>query len=161
MAVHDRMGVVRARIVPGTHVVTADTATTTATHPARTLMTPARMTPIVNGSSRIVKPVPATVAFEGSPIHAPRSAEPPVDSGPRFRDDIVDMNASRSGLGACCATTPSSMCFWTAVFLLAYGAALILRATWPTLGPYENTLLLSALAVACFVNFGRNPTTAC
>lgn len=56
MAVHDRMGVVRARIVPGTHVVTADTATTTATHPARTLMTPARMTPIVDGSSRIVKP---------------------------------------------------------------------------------------------------------
>ncbi|MGH9409756.1 MAG: hypothetical protein ACRD1V_09915, partial [Vicinamibacterales bacterium] len=45
--------------------------------------------------------------------------------------------------------------------LLAYGAALILRTVWPALNPSENTLLLSALSVACFINFGRNRTYHC
>ncbi|MGH9410666.1 MAG: hypothetical protein ACRD1V_14575, partial [Vicinamibacterales bacterium] len=45
-----------------------------------------------------------------------------LDSGQHFKDDTIGMSTSRSGLGVCCATTPSAMCFWTAVFLLAYGA---------------------------------------
>ena len=47
------------------------------------------------------------------------------------------------------------------MFLVAFGAVLVLQTIWPALNPYENTLLLTALAVACFANFGRNRTFHC
>jgi hypothetical protein len=71
------------------------------------------------------------------------------------------MDNNRFPLSSCCATTPSAMCFWTAAFLLAYGATLVLRSTWPALNPYGDTLLLAALGVACVLNAGRNRTYHC
>jgi hypothetical protein len=60
-----------------------------------------------------------------------------------------------------CCTTPSAMCFWTATFVVFYGAGLLLGAVWPPVRHYEDTVLLIALAAACFVNFHRNRTLHC
>ncbi len=62
--------------------------------------------------------------------------------------------------GACC-TTPTAMCLWVAVFVLFYGGALLLTSVWPAVRPFGDTLILLALAAACFVNFGRNRTLHC
>jgi len=64
-------------------------------------------------------------------------------------------------LSQCCGTTTSATCFWTAVFLISYGAAQVLRTVWPQLGQYGDAVLLTALAAACFANFGRNRTLHC
>lgn len=71
------------------------------------------------------------------------------------------MSATRRAAGSCCASSPSSMCFWTAVFVVAYGALLLLRSAWPVLNAYPSTLLLTALGVACLVNAARNRTYHC
>jgi hypothetical protein len=60
-----------------------------------------------------------------------------------------------------CCTTPSAMCFWTAAFVLFYGAGLLLGTVWPPVRQYQDTVLLIALAAACFVNFHRNRTLHC
>ena len=60
-----------------------------------------------------------------------------------------------------CCTTPSAMWFWGAMFVLFYGAGLLLGTAWPTFQRYGDTLILAALAAACFVNFGRNRTLHC
>ncbi len=67
----------------------------------------------------------------------------------------------RLTLAQSCCTTPSAMCFWTAMFVLVYGAGLLFGAVWPGLRQYGDTLILVALAAACFVNFGRNRTLHC
>jgi hypothetical protein len=53
------------------------------------------------------------------------------------------------------------MSFWAAAFVALYGLGLIARSTWPALEPYADTLLLAALGLACFINFGRNRTLHC
>jgi hypothetical protein len=60
-----------------------------------------------------------------------------------------------------CCTTPSALCFWSAMFALFYGAGLLLGTVWHGLWQYGDTLILTALAAACFVNFGRNRTLHC
>src|SRR6266849_9101915 len=60
-----------------------------------------------------------------------------------------------------CCTTPSAMCFWTAAFVLFYGAGLLLGTVWPVVRQYKDTVLLLSLAAACFVNFHRNRTLHC
>lgn len=60
-----------------------------------------------------------------------------------------------------CCTTPSAICFWAAMFILFYGASLMLGTVWPELRQYGDTLILVSLAAACFVNFGRNRTLHC
>ena len=60
-----------------------------------------------------------------------------------------------------CCTTPSAIGFWAAMFVLFYGAGLLLGTVWPGLQHYGDTLILTALAAACFVNFGRNRTLHC
>lgn len=60
-----------------------------------------------------------------------------------------------------CCTTPSAMFFWSAMFVLFYGAGLLLGTVWPGLRQYGDTLILTALAAACLVNFGRNRTLHC
>jgi hypothetical protein len=50
------------------------------------------------------------------------------------------------------------MWFWVAAFAVLYGLALFARSTWSVIDPYSDTLLLSALGLACFINFGRNRT---
>lgn len=60
-----------------------------------------------------------------------------------------------------CCTTPSAMCYWAAVFLLLYGGSLVLRATWPAVQPYGDTLILAAMGAACLLNFRRNRTLHC
>ena len=71
------------------------------------------------------------------------------------------MTATRSTLRSCCATTPSSACFWTIVFLLAYGATLVLRSVWAALDRFGDALLLTALGAACVLNAARNRTYHC
>ena len=76
-------------------------------------------------------------------------------------NETTGITEQRTAMGSCCATTPSSMCFWTAVFLLAYGGLSVLRAEWVALTPHNGALLLTALGVACLVNAGRNRTYHC
>jgi len=67
----------------------------------------------------------------------------------------------RQVLARSCCTTPAAMCFWAAAFVLTYGAGLLLTSVLPTLRVFGDTLILVALAVACFINFGRNRTLHC
>jgi hypothetical protein len=67
----------------------------------------------------------------------------------------------RSVLADSCCTTPSAMWLWGAMFAVFYGAGLLLRIAWPGLQHYGDTIILVALAGACFVNFGRNRTLHC
>jgi hypothetical protein len=67
----------------------------------------------------------------------------------------------RHTLAQGCCTTPSAMCFWTAMFVLFYGAGLLLGAVWPAVRHYQDAVTLTALAAACFVNFYRNRTLHC
>ena len=60
-----------------------------------------------------------------------------------------------------CCTSPAAMWFWTAAFVVLYGIGLFARSTWPVFEPYGDTLLLAALGLACFINFGRNRTLHC
>ena len=53
------------------------------------------------------------------------------------------------------------MCFWAAALVLFCGAGLLLGAVWPAVRHYQDTVLLIALAAACFVNFHRNRTLHC
>jgi hypothetical protein len=68
---------------------------------------------------------------------------------------------NRQLLSRSCCTTPSAMCLWAGVFVLTYGAALLLRSFWPALQVFGDTLLLLSLAAACLINFGRNRTLHC
>ena len=68
---------------------------------------------------------------------------------------------ARFPLSQTCCTSPAAMWFWAAAFVLLYGAGLFARATWPVFEPYADTLLLAALGLACFINFGRNRTLHC
>lgn len=68
----------------------------------------------------------------------------------------------KSGLlSRSCCTSPAAMFFWAAIFVLIYGAALILRTSWPALQPFADTTILVALSAACLANFGRNRTLHC
>ena len=60
-----------------------------------------------------------------------------------------------------CDTTPSAIFFWAAVFVLAYGAGLLLRSVFPAFQPFGDTVILVALAGACFANFRCNRTFHC
>jgi hypothetical protein len=60
-----------------------------------------------------------------------------------------------------CCTSPAAMWFWAAAFVVLYGIGLFARSTWPVFEPYGDTLLLAALGLACFINFGRNRTLHC
>lgn len=61
---------------------------------------------------------------------------------------------------ACC-TSPAAVWFWAVAFAVLYAVGLVVRSTWPAFEPYGDTLLLAALSVACFLNFGRNRTLHC
>lgn len=67
----------------------------------------------------------------------------------------------KPALGHTCCTTPSAMGFWAVLFALFYGSGLLLGTMWPALRPYGDTLILTALAAACFANFGRHRTLHC
>ena len=64
-------------------------------------------------------------------------------------------------LARSCCTTPAAMCFWAAMFVVIYGAGLLVRSAWPAVQPFGDTLILVALAAACVINFGRNRTLHC
>jgi hypothetical protein len=64
-------------------------------------------------------------------------------------------------LARSCCTTPAAIAFWAASFVIIYGAALLLASVWPAGRVLGDTLILIALAVACFLNFGRNRTLHC
>ena len=51
--------------------------------------------------------------------------------------------------------------FLGGLFVLIYGAGLLLRSVWPAIQPFGDTLILVALAAACVINFGRNRTLHC
>jgi hypothetical protein len=68
---------------------------------------------------------------------------------------------TRRLLTGSCSTTPASVGFWAAAFVLLYGAAMLLAAVWPALSLYGDTLILAALGSACFINYSRNRTLHC
>lgn len=68
---------------------------------------------------------------------------------------------ARFTFGQTCCTSPAAMWFWAAAFAVLYGLGLFARSTWPVFEPYADTLLLTALGLACFINFGRNRTLHC
>lgn len=67
----------------------------------------------------------------------------------------------RSAFAQSCCTTPSAMWFWGASFVVFFGISLVVGRVWPEMQQYGDTMLLVALAAACFVNFGRNRTLHC
>ena len=67
----------------------------------------------------------------------------------------------RQLLARSCCTTPATISFCVFTFVLIYGAGLLLRSVWPGVRPFGDTLILLALAGACFINFGRNRTLHC
>lgn len=67
----------------------------------------------------------------------------------------------RPTLAGSCCTTPSAIAFGTAAFVLFYGSGLLLGIVWPGLRQYGDTMILAALAAACFVNFGRHRALHC
>lgn len=67
----------------------------------------------------------------------------------------------RPTFGQGCCTTPSAIYFWAAMFVVFYGASLLLSTVWPELQRYGDTLILGSLAGVCFVNFTRNRTLHC
>ena len=62
---------------------------------------------------------------------------------------------------SCCTTTRGAMWLWLATFAGVYGPGLILREALPAFRPYGDTMILTALAAACVVNFCRNRTLHC
>ena len=68
---------------------------------------------------------------------------------------------ARFTFGQTCCTSPGAMGFWAAAFVGLYGLGLFARSTWAVFEPYADTLLLAALGLACFINFGRNRTLHC
>jgi hypothetical protein len=60
-----------------------------------------------------------------------------------------------------CCTTPTAIWFWLFMFGVIYGTEYLLTPWWPTLQAYGDTMILVALAGACFANFGRNRTLHC
>lgn len=67
----------------------------------------------------------------------------------------------RQVLARSCCTTPAAIAFWAASFVIVYGAALLLTSAWPAGRVLGDTLILLALGVACFLNFGWNRTLHC
>jgi hypothetical protein len=67
----------------------------------------------------------------------------------------------RQLLGRSCCTSPAAMCFWTAMFVLIYGAGLLLTSALPAIRPFGDTLILVALAAACLITFSRHRTLHC
>jgi hypothetical protein len=67
----------------------------------------------------------------------------------------------RSAFAHSCCTTPAAMWLWCGVFGVLFGVSLLLGRIWPGLQHYGDTMILIALAAACFVNFGRNRTLHC
>ena len=68
---------------------------------------------------------------------------------------------ARFTFGQTCCTSPRAMWLWAAAFVVLYGVGLVARSTWPAVEPYADTLLLTALGLACVINFGRNRTLHC
>jgi hypothetical protein len=62
---------------------------------------------------------------------------------------------------SCCTTTPRAMCSWGVAFAVFYGVGLLLRHSSPAFQHYGDTVALTALAAACFVNFRSNRTLHC
>ena len=56
-------------------------------------------------------------------------------------------------LARSCCTTPTAMCFWGAVFVLVYGAGLVVRSVWPAAAPFGDTTMLAAIAAAFVLGF--------
>jgi hypothetical protein len=67
----------------------------------------------------------------------------------------------RQTLRTSCCSTPAAIGFWAALFLVFFGAGLLLRTLWPAAAPYGDTVILVSLAAACFVNYRRNRTLHC
>ena len=64
-------------------------------------------------------------------------------------------------LARSCCTSPAAMAFWAAMFVVIYGAGLLLTSVWPSIQPFGDTRLLVALGAACLINFGWNRTVHC
>ncbi len=67
----------------------------------------------------------------------------------------------RLTLAQSCCTTPSAIWYWAGMFLLLYGAGILLGIIWPAVRQFGDTLILAALGAACFLNFARNRTLHC
>src|SRR5262245_57076350 len=67
----------------------------------------------------------------------------------------------RPTIATSCCTTPSALCFWGEMVLVIFGAGLLLEALWPTMRPYNETLIFVAMGAACLMNYGRNRTLHC
>lgn len=68
---------------------------------------------------------------------------------------------TETGLKTSCCTTPAVLCFSAAVFLILYGAGLMLLEAWPSARNYSDVLLLGAIGLTCVVNFLWNRTYHC
>jgi hypothetical protein len=61
---------------------------------------------------------------------------------------------------ACC-TSPSTICYWFIVSLVAWGVLSIIGVYWRPLHASSSTACLFAMAIGCFANWLRNRSFHC
>ena len=63
--------------------------------------------------------------------------------------------------GQTCCSSPSSICFWCSVSLLAWGVLSFVGIYWYPLHASSATTICFAVAIGCAVNWFRNRTMHC
>ena len=63
--------------------------------------------------------------------------------------------------GQTCCSSPSSICFWCSVSLLAWGVLSLIGIYWYPLHASSATTICFAVAIGCGVNWFRNRTLHC
>jgi hypothetical protein len=72
----------------------------------------------------------------------------------------IHMSESSCTQGACCSS-PSSMCYWCVVSVVAWGLLSLIGLVWHPLHARSATTILFAVAIGCFANWVKNRTYHC
>ena len=73
---------------------------------------------------------------------------------------ITHMAESNCKRQACCSS-PSSMCYWCVVSLVAWGLLSLVGLVWHPLHATSAVTILFAAAIGCFANWIKNRTFHC
>jgi len=63
--------------------------------------------------------------------------------------------------GEVCCSSPSSICYWFAVSLVAWGVLSLVGVYWRPLGSSSASTILLAAGIGCVANWLRNRTFHC
>jgi len=60
-----------------------------------------------------------------------------------------------------CCSSPTSICFWFAVSIIAWGLLSLVGIYWRPLGPSAASTIVLASGIGCVANWSRNRTFHC